>query len=488
MLTRLRDDRGAVAVVTAICALMLMGFGAVAVDLGNAWARKRAIQTTADLAALAGASGLPDVQAARTLAARYLDKNRQPIGSADLACPQSLGSRCWDNDDDYTNGEIDFYGPDANHNGRFEQSELTTPDGQAVAIRVVPPWSRVDFGLAGAVGVDRVSVTEAATAAIGSPYGLGIPPFYLTVNDNGPTCIKDESPGGGGGSPPAGTPVDPCLGPSSNRGYVDEPRYAGTQFIEHNIKEGLDHTPHEYQRYPLGTDTYGPPYDDGVVRAAPATGVECGSLPAALVFQSGSSTPVQDINCARLKSGNTGGQLKPGLFDTSSSSPGRLLQRSCGRTGTSGPVAGVDETPLSDFVNPGLGTDPASPDYDELVAYVTAHPSISPSDPKAGWISGSVLDCPRFAILPVLNATVPPPNGTTYYPIIGFKAAYFWDDSSDHGFGWQGSSLRVVRAFVFDLDFLPPQVSGEVAGRIGDYLGSGPKVVQLVHDSDDPAT
>jgi hypothetical protein len=281
---------------------------------------------------------------------------------------------------------------------------------------------------------------------------------------------------------------DPCFGVASNRGYIDEPRFLGSQFIENNIKKGLDHFPHEYQRFPFGSDTFGPPYDDGILRATPATGTRCDDLPPTLIFKSGASTPIQDINCARFKGGSTGGQLKPGFFDTSSASPGRLLQKDCGTTGSSGSVSGVDETPLAQFINPGFGTDPTTPDYDEFKNYVTTHANISPSDAKAGWISGDIINCPRFAILPVVTAPAPPPSGTEYFPIVGFKAIYFWDDSSDHGFSWQGSNLRAVRAFVFDLDYLPPQVGSQVAGAIGGYLGTGPKVVVLVHDNDDPTT
>ena len=54
MLSRWRTDDGIVAVVTAIVAVLLFSVGALAVDLGNTFSRRRAVQTTADLAALAG--------------------------------------------------------------------------------------------------------------------------------------------------------------------------------------------------------------------------------------------------------------------------------------------------------------------------------------------------------------------------------------------------------------------------------------------------
>jgi len=40
---------------------------------------------------------------------------------------------------------------------------------------MAPHGHKVGFGLAGAIGFDSVSVTEPATALVGSPLGLGIP-------------------------------------------------------------------------------------------------------------------------------------------------------------------------------------------------------------------------------------------------------------------------------------------------------------------------
>ena len=101
-----------------------------------------------------------------------------------------------------------------------------------------------------------------------------------------------------------------------------------------------------------------------------------------------------------------------------------------------------------------------------------------------------MFECPRFAILPVLNAKDDPDNGTGHYlRIIGFQAVWFDDDTADHGFVWQGgSSLQRVRAYVFDIDYLPEEVSAEVAGVVGPYVEGLPKVIQLVHDESDPAT
>lgn len=54
-LTR-RDDEGAIAIIVALLAVVLIGMAAFAVDLGNAYAVKRKLSVTADAAAIAGVS------------------------------------------------------------------------------------------------------------------------------------------------------------------------------------------------------------------------------------------------------------------------------------------------------------------------------------------------------------------------------------------------------------------------------------------------
>ena len=52
-----RDERGAVAVIVAICLVVIFGFAAYAVDAGRAWTSRRHLVTAADAGALAGAKG-----------------------------------------------------------------------------------------------------------------------------------------------------------------------------------------------------------------------------------------------------------------------------------------------------------------------------------------------------------------------------------------------------------------------------------------------
>src|SRR5690348_9431097 len=77
-----RDDAGAVAVITAICSLVLFGVAAMTVDLGRLWEVRRQSQSEVDLAALAGALRLPHQPIlACTTALQYLRDNT-PVGQS----------------------------------------------------------------------------------------------------------------------------------------------------------------------------------------------------------------------------------------------------------------------------------------------------------------------------------------------------------------------------------------------------------------------
>ncbi|MPZ95812.1 MAG: hypothetical protein GEU96_13110 [Propionibacteriales bacterium] len=146
-------ERGAVAVIVAISSTMIFGLAAIAVDLGNAHARKSDVQTQVDLAALAAAAKLPADSAAaeneaRLAAQEYLVKNwvwGQDEATWDLADP------------DLADGWLEFLSP--------------------TDIRLHAPNARVNFGLAGAIGADGMDVTAVSRVKLGSP---GRPtPFFL---------------------------------------------------------------------------------------------------------------------------------------------------------------------------------------------------------------------------------------------------------------------------------------------------------------------
>lgn len=207
-------DRGAVAVVLAVAvgSAAVFASGALAVDLGNAYARQAMVRGAADLAALAGAQGLPDVAVARRLALAALDRggvaNDGPGGGqAFPPCPPAgRATPCWDNDGDPANGEITFYD---------RSGQPTRVDG-ASRIRVLLPRRVVDFGLARAFGARSVAVTAVATAQVNSPGGVVLP-FALTAADRGLTCLLRPAEGSaadGGAGPGAAAQGGAATGPT----------------------------------------------------------------------------------------------------------------------------------------------------------------------------------------------------------------------------------------------------------------------------------
>lgn len=148
---RSRDDCGVVAVVVAICSLLLLSVGALAVDMGNAWTQRREVQTEADLAALAGGAALPaNTSTQRQVVAQkvltYL-KSNATYGQDDGASNAWTAAQLQDGS--LANGEITFPTPNQ--------------------LRVVSPPSTVEFGLAGAMGFRSTDVSAAATVEIRSP-------------------------------------------------------------------------------------------------------------------------------------------------------------------------------------------------------------------------------------------------------------------------------------------------------------------------------
>ena len=184
------DDTGAVAVLVAILiSTVLLGVGALTVDLGSLWAARAGLQTVADDAALAAAaqlplspSGEPDPSAVRDAAVRVLcdPDNRRPGWGADAAsCPTAIGDQLL--------------------NGIEDDGEVLVTRAEPVAVvpastaeppfvvQVRTPPLRVDFGLARALGIDGADVFAVSGARRGLPSPperpLSVAPFYLTTDD-----------------------------------------------------------------------------------------------------------------------------------------------------------------------------------------------------------------------------------------------------------------------------------------------------------------
>lgn len=171
--SRSRDDRGAIAVLTAISATMLLVAAAFAVDLGNTWARRGQLQVQADRAATYAASYLPaDSVAEKTEVAKavafYLACHTVAgqigtvNGVARPVCPA-----------DPQSSSLDGYAAQL-----LTASLVTFPARNQV--KVVTPTARIEFGFAKVAGADGTNQQKQATAKVTSPGMLS--PMAMTLD------------------------------------------------------------------------------------------------------------------------------------------------------------------------------------------------------------------------------------------------------------------------------------------------------------------
>lgn len=172
--TRRRGDRGAIAVLTAISATLMLIAAAFAVDLGNTWARRGQLQVQADRAATFAASYLPaDSGAEKTEVAK--------AAAFYLACHSVAGQT------GTVNGVVRPTCP-----GSDPQS--STLNGYAAAllaaslvtfparnqVKVITPTARIEFGFGKVAGADGTDQQKQATAKVTSPGMLS--PMAMTLD------------------------------------------------------------------------------------------------------------------------------------------------------------------------------------------------------------------------------------------------------------------------------------------------------------------
>ena len=266
--------------------------------------------------------------------------------------------------------------------------------------------------------------------------------------------------------------VDVCAGTTGNFGYLDIPRSAepappgvNDRIVVNTIK-GIDHS---WETYPHVIDP----------------GEECKhgtTLIADAVLDDGDG--VDGANCLKVETGNKVVNVGEAFLD-GYNAPGsgedldpKLLAPSGHGSVTLHGRTGMDRDRMSDYLSVSLT---------EFVAKLAASPDPVDSEVE-GWVKADILNCPRFAIVPVLNAVENPPSG--YYPITGFAGVFIDGEPTDYGFepsNDTASQMKAIRAYAFSLDYLPGIISsGATAGTV-TFLGSGPKVPVLVHDEADPS-
>lgn len=194
------EQSGAVAVMVALLAVLLFSIAALAVDIGNAWARKRAVQKQVDVSAIAAGWMLPMTTANElTIAnkvAEYLNEDdNQATGQSDVTGADLI-------DSDPANGHITWL-----------DSDGQPCTDNCTRMEVLAPSARVDFGFAAVMGFSGTDVQRSATVEVMSPLPPAAKtiPFWLPTGCGyGPT-EADTTGGGPHGAPAALDPADLVL-------------------------------------------------------------------------------------------------------------------------------------------------------------------------------------------------------------------------------------------------------------------------------------
>lgn len=431
------DDAGAVAVITAICSFLLLGVAALAVDIGSEFEVRRQSQSGADLAALAGALYLPRQPALACRTALQTLKDNTPGGQApsDIDDP----SAC-----DATTGN--------------------TADGQvtigndSTEITVATPAKVVQFGLAGAIGIQQGATGASATAAIRSVGDVLPYAFVVGAGGTGIQCIK------------VGQPPKSCPGPSDgNFNYLTFPRTddGASTWIARNTAFGVEND--ALPTYFPAAKTYFATHPTADLQCNDPQLLDKSNKASTVVASSGAvtlSSPYKSItpgeNCAWTDTGNKVPAVTDGLI-TLGSCDGKLATSTSTGMTIKGCNVALDN--FGSYLSPAIGTG-----VDQLNCAAAQLP---------GSLSGSVLDDQRFGIVPEVTSV--PTTGTSDYAILGFFGVYIstlYDNNN--GAPMTSGSNRDVGAFeacAFPLDSIRDSGGGS---PLSEFLGSGPTVPVLI--------
>ena len=172
---RRRGETGAVAIFIAVLSTLLLLMAALAVDLGNGWARKRTAQTQVDVSALSAGAMLPQTAANKNAivdeVVGYLNRANNDVPGQDPVTRVQL------------------------LNGSLADGEVVFSDG-GVTMRVIAPPARVNFTF-GKLVADGVDVQAEATVELRSQIPPGDEIFPFAMPDQCPfgPAMADTGPG-----------------------------------------------------------------------------------------------------------------------------------------------------------------------------------------------------------------------------------------------------------------------------------------------------
>jgi hypothetical protein len=167
-----------VAILTVVFTVMIFAVAALAVDLGNAFSRRRQAQTMADLAALAGGKGLPDIG----WPGRWRTTTSTATPCAPTTAPAWPPAVSQLSNGVLDDGEIQVlnsggaplpYAATASSTVPARCGAPATGDGRRV--RVVTPPRTVNFTMAPVIGFDDTETAAGATVEIRSLGGRMMP-------------------------------------------------------------------------------------------------------------------------------------------------------------------------------------------------------------------------------------------------------------------------------------------------------------------------
>ena len=248
---RLADDRGATAVLVAASLFMIMGFAALVVDIGAGMNERRQDQSSADVAALAGAVEarlLGDVEDIVVEALNYVETNLDTsYGPVEW---ETLWLGC--TDPEKSVAPLDVYQFQAVATPSSWTS-VGTIDCISISpfgyFRVVVPEQIVPTTFGKVLGVTQFKIDAAAISRLTRSGIGGILPFGLAsdVGDGEHSCLS---------SAPTGLADDPCVGSDSGNFGTLKGRVFGSpdlgiapncnssplsDVLAMNIAAGLDH-------------------------------------------------------------------------------------------------------------------------------------------------------------------------------------------------------------------------------------------------------
>lgn len=244
-------------------------------------------------------------------------------------------------------------------------------------------------------------------------------------------------------------PPNDCTSSTGDFGYLDLPRDDGfTPELTYNAMLGMENSGRIIKTVPANGQC---PADDSgldMILDTPATG----------------QSPLKPVvTCLNILTGGKVSQVADGLLQGKGGKPGRLQATHDNQTMTSILGTQVDGDKISKYLTNGMSES-------QFTAALQGNISLLDSV-----IDPSIIDCPRFAYVPVLATAINPQNANNYWAIKDFMGSFIKKFDLNTG----GTQVTVIEAYVFPLSLLPPTVPVPDDGTI-PYIGAGPKIPVLV--------